>query len=207
MNKNMSSTRKLAIMGVMMALTLIGIFIGLIPLNTVSATIAHIPTIIVGIILGPIYGLVMGAAFGIMTMLRAIIAPPSPWDALFMNPLVSVLPRMMIGLVAGYVFKLVSLLFKKRQGIVRLVGSALAGILGSFTNTFLVLGALYLLYAKKIVDMYEMADTAAVKAAFIGIVGTSGVGEAILSMLVCVAVISAYYAVYKNEINASLAEK
>jgi uncharacterized membrane protein len=46
-------------------------------------------------------GLIVGLGFGIMSLLRALIAPTSPFDAAFINPIVSVLPRVLFGLIAG----------------------------------------------------------------------------------------------------------
>jgi uncharacterized membrane protein len=89
MNKNMSSTRKLVILGVMLAITIISVYTVLIPVGSVSATISHIPTIIVSVILGPVYGLIMGASFGLVTLFRALTSPLSPLDPLFIMRLVA----------------------------------------------------------------------------------------------------------------------
>ena len=91
-----------------------------------NATIMHIPAIVGGALEGPVVGLLAGAIFGIFSFLYAE-------NPVFLNPLVAVLPRLLIGVVAWAVF--VGL---RRWSID--LASAAAGIVGSFTNTVGVLG-------------------------------------------------------------------
>jgi len=205
MNKNMSSTRKLVILGVMLAVTIISVYTVLIPVGSVSATISHIPTIVVGIILGPVYGLIMGASFGLVTLFRALTSPLSPLDPLFINPLISVLPRMLIGVTSYYAYVGVRHIFGKKT-VGQTVSSAVAGVIGSLTNTVFVLGMLYIVYAQEIMKRIELADKAAVKTVIWGVVTTNGIIEAIIAGIITTAIVSAYYVVYRNEINTPAAK-
>ncbi len=56
---------------------------------------------------GPKAGWLMGTAMGIVIMIRAMTMPMSILDPLFINPLVSVVPRMFIGVVAYWVYALI----------------------------------------------------------------------------------------------------
>lgn len=175
-----TKTRKLTFMAAMLALT---IFLdlsplGAIPVGAVSATIVQVPTILTGILYGPLYGMIMGLLMGITSLLHALTRPVTPLDPLFINPLVSVLPRMLIGLFAGLVFMLLVKLFKNKM---RFIGATIAGAVGALTNTVFVLGALYLIYAEKIIMDIGLQDSAALKTLIWGIVTTNGVAE----MLVC----------------------
>lgn len=175
-----TKTRKLTFMAAMLGLT---IFLdlsplGAIPVGAVSATIVQIPTILTGILYGPLYGMIMGLLMGITSLLHALTRPVTPLDPLFINPLVSVLPRMLIGLFAGLVFMLLVKLFKNKM---RFIGATIAGAVGALTNTVFVLGALYLIYAEKIIMDIGLQDSAALKTLIWGIVTTNGVAE----MLVC----------------------
>ncbi len=145
--KSLKETKNLVIMGMMLALTIIFDItpLGAIPLGAVSATITHLPTIVVGIIIGPVAGLIMGTLFGIISLIHALTRPITPLDPLFVNPLLSVLPRMFIGVVSHYVFSFFMNTIKKSY-----ISSFIAGILGSLTNTVLVLGMLVLLYGQKV---------------------------------------------------------
>ena len=75
-----------------------------------------------------------------ITFIRAFVWPTSPLATIvFTNPLVSVLPRILIGVVAGYTFMWLS----KRLSS-KILSTGVAAVLGSLTNTVLVLGQIYL---------------------------------------------------------------
>ncbi len=97
-----------------------------------ALTIMHVPVIIGAVIEGPVVGLAIGLIFGIYSLLQGAIAPTGPADALFTNPLISILPRLFIGPVAWLVWRAL-----KRWPAPGLIA---AGIAGSLTNTLLVLG-------------------------------------------------------------------
>ena len=103
-------TRKIAIAGIMGALCIAMAFtpIGYIPLGPTKATIIHIPVIVAAILEGPLVGGIVGLIFGLSSILNALFFPTIT-SYVFLNPLVSVLPRILVGLVAYYVFAL----FKK----------------------------------------------------------------------------------------------
>ena len=134
--KNMPEerTRKIVIAGIMSA---IAIFLGVTRLGFItwfsgaSLTIMHVPVIIGAVLEGPVVGLVIGLIFGVSSMIQAAVAPGGPADALFTNPLISVLPRLFIGPVAWLVWKSLK--------NISAVGLVVAGALGSLTNTILVL--------------------------------------------------------------------
>jgi uncharacterized membrane protein len=125
------NTRQIVIAGIIggIALFLGATRIGFIPVPIPligNATIMHIPAIIGGALEGPVVGLLVGAIFGIFSFLNAD-------NPVFLNPIVAVVPRLFIGVVAWAVF--VGL---RRWSID--LASAAAGVLGSFTNTVGVLG-------------------------------------------------------------------
>src|SRR5918994_7007833 len=62
-----------------------------------NATIMHIPAIVGGALEGPIVGLLAGAIFGIFSFLQAD-------NPVFLNPVVPIVPRLLIGVVAWAVF-------------------------------------------------------------------------------------------------------
>ena len=130
-------TRKIVITGVMGAISaLLGwTHWGFIPWFTgASLTVLHVPVIIGAVLEGPVVGMAIGLIFGLFSMLQAAIAPTGPIDVFFTNPIISVIPRLLIGPVAWLVWRSL-----KRWPIPAL---AIAGIAGSLTNTVLVLGLL-----------------------------------------------------------------
>lgn len=184
-------TKKTVLMGVLLA---VGILLDIspfsaIPIGSVSATINLIPVIIGGIILGPIYGLYLGIGMGVVSLLHAMMRPVTPFDILFINPLLSVLPRAFIGVVSAYVHAWIRKWFGKE-----ILGYILGAAAGSLTNTVLVLVMMYFLYAPRIIEMaatipgLELTDAAAVRSLLYGIGATNGLMEAIVAAVVTVTV-------------------
>ncbi|MBG0785204.1 MAG: ECF transporter S component [Anaerolineaceae bacterium] len=165
-------TRKIVITGVLSA---ISIFLGLTRLGFIpwisgaSLTIMQVPVIIGAILEGPVVGSVIGLLFGIFSLIQAAVAPTGPTDVWFTNPLLSVVPRLLIGPVAWLIYNSL-----KRWKVPALIA---AGLGGSLTNTVLVLGMIGLLgYVPW--------------AALWAIVVANGLPEAVASAILVVAVVS-----------------
>ncbi|MCX7774682.1 MAG: ECF transporter S component [Rectinemataceae bacterium] len=138
-----SWVRKMIVAGALSAVS-IALFLtpfGYIPwFAGASLTVMHVPAIIGGVLEGPVVGGVIGAIFGITSLIKAATAPQGPIDVFFTNPLVSVIPRILVG-IAGW------LIATLLRGLNRQLGYLAAGAVGSLTNSVLVLGALVLLQA------------------------------------------------------------
>jgi uncharacterized membrane protein len=102
--------RQIVITGALGAISiLLGVTkLGFIPffLGT-SITIMHVPVIVGAILEGPWVGTVIGLIFGIFSLVWAYIGPNGPGDVYFQNILISVLPRLFIGLMAYLAYRLV----------------------------------------------------------------------------------------------------
>ncbi len=126
------NTRRIVIAGVLGAIAIVlgWTQIGFIPVPNVSgrATIMHIPAIIGAVLEGPVVGILAGGIFGIFSMLQDT-------TGLFANPLVSVVPRLLIGLTSWLVYRALA---KTNVDL----AAAVAGIVGTLTNTILVVGML-----------------------------------------------------------------
>jgi uncharacterized membrane protein len=82
--------------------------IGYIYIGGVPLTLIHIP-VLIGVFLLPLkYSLVLGLFFGLGSLLRAL-GSPVLLDPAFVNPLVSVLPRLLFVVAAFYLIKLFKL--------------------------------------------------------------------------------------------------
>ncbi len=135
------TTRKLAVAGALGAVTvLLGITrLGFIPwFSGAAITIMQVPVIIGAIIEGPVVGIAVGAIFGIFSLFQAAVAPTGVLDPFFVNPLISVLPRVLIGPAAYGIY----VLLKKPSRIPAAVPPAVASFAGSIVNTVAVLAAL-----------------------------------------------------------------
>jgi len=155
---------------------------GFIPLPFAKATIMHIPVIIGAIIEGPVVGVLIGLIFGIFSIMQNIMAPNVLSFALI-NPLVSVLPRILIGLTSYYVYSLIK---SKNEGFSIIT----ATVIGSLTNTFGVLTMIYVLYASRYAHAKGISASAAAETIY-GIALINGVPEAIIAVIISVPVILA----------------
>ncbi len=168
MEQSVLSIRKIVITGILAAIAiLLGVTrIGFIPVPNVSghATIMHVPAILGGVMEGPVVGALIGTIFGLFSFLQA----SSP---LFKNPLVSVFPRIWIGVVAYYAY------VASRKAFGEVTALAIAGVLGTLTNTVLVLGMavlVKLLPVKVIPTIIPQAVAELIIAAIITVVVVGG---------------------------------
>ena len=127
MSTSYAKTRKLAQLALFIAIQAVLTFTPLgfiqIPGGMVSFTIMHIPVVIAAVLMGPMYGSILGLSFGVFSMLKATFSPVAVTDMLFSpfssgDPIGSlvmcVLPRILLGLVAGWLYVLLSRHMKNR---------------------------------------------------------------------------------------------
>jgi uncharacterized membrane protein len=189
----LNNTRKLTFLGVMLALTIA--FVAITALPTASASMAlliFIPTIVTSIVMGPKAGALMGFCAGVTTLLRGLLAPLSPFDLFFINPLVSVLPRIFIGVVPYYIYKLLNALFKNSSNGEK-IAVLVAGASGAIVNTALVMTMLYIIYVKEIVELVG----ASFKTLLLSIISSSAILEAVVAAVLTFPVVLAYKKIYK----------
>jgi uncharacterized membrane protein len=162
------NVRQIVIAGILggIAIFLGATRLGFIPVPNLAgnATIMHVPAILGSVLEGPVVGVIVGGIFGIYSWLYAEIP-------LFKDPIVAIVPRLLIGIVAWLAF--VGL---KRWSVD--LASAVAGVLGSLTNTIGVLGLGVLfgyLPLAAVVPIVPQAIAEAVLAAVVTVVVVRGV--------------------------------
>lgn len=179
-NKMEFSQRDIAYLAIFGALTLLLGFTNLgyipIPFLGIDITTIHIPTIIVAVLLGWQAGGLMGLLFGITSLITAFMRP-TPLSPMFFNPLVSVLPRVCVGIAAGLVFELMQ---KKKLPLT--FSLPIAAIVGTLTNTILVLSSMLLIYSDTFIKIFGPHVFKVISF----IVGTNGVVEMIVAILLVV---------------------
>jgi len=193
MEKNVSRTRKLVLTAALSALIIVlGITkLGLIPLGpAASVTILHVPIILAACLCGLPSALFTGAVFGIMSLVQAAMSPSGALDPLFVNPLCSVLPRMLTAVVAWLLWKLFTLIPK----MPKILSAAITGFLATVAHTLLVIGCLYI---------FKGADVRAAMGgigyfALIGALAFNATLEALASTIVCAAVYTGIF-ISKNK--------
>ena len=180
--------------------------LGYIPLPFMKATIMHIPVIIGACLLGHRVGAGLGALFGVTSVVMATINPNitsfvftpfysfnEQFHGSIWSIVVAMLPRILIGVVSGYVFILVKKVIKNDT-----VSLMLAGVSGAMTNTIGVMGLIYIFFG----EQYAIAggkDPQLLLGIIIGIIATNGVMEAIIAAILTAAVCKAVLTAFKGQ--------
>ena len=174
------NVRKIVITGVLAAIAiLLGVTrLGFIPVPNISgnATIMHVPAIIGGVMEGPVVGLLIGGIFGVFSWLQAT----SP---LFADPLVAVLPRLFIGVTAYYSYAWT----RKQNEYLALV---VAGIVGTLTNTILVLGMIVIRGYMPLAGVVPIIPQA--------------IAEVVIAVIITVAVVTGWKRIEKGQGGSSI---
>lgn len=150
-NENNSMNYKIAMAGAFSALSIILSFtpLGYIQLgNAIQITLMHIPVILATLLAGLIPGLATGFVFGVSSLVKNLMlgAAASPF---FMNPLVSVLPRLLFPVSVWAIFTLLNFI----PHMPKIISVAFSAALGTFVHTVLVMGAIFILFGDKLLLM------------------------------------------------------
>ncbi len=131
-------TSDIAVAAIFLSLILLFVFV---PINIFGIDIAFIPLIAIFIaadVKGLGMGLFAGCSFGLASLSAAFLRP-NPFSPMFYNPLVSVVPRIIIPIAVYFMFKLVKkLMHKAPQEVSTFAASSASAIAGVLTNTTLV---------------------------------------------------------------------
>ena len=167
--------------------------LGMIQLPIIKATTVHIPVILGAILLGPGAGAILGAVFGICSLVSNTMAPTllsfafSPFLSTTGIPgalkaiWISVGCRILIGVTAGWLW----VLFTKIK-LNQFIALPIVGFVGSMVNTVTVMGSIYFLFAQQYAEAKEVALTA-VFGLVMGTVTASGIPEAIAAAILVLA--------------------
>ncbi len=167
------------------------------PILAIQATTIHIPVIIGSILLGWKSGAYLGAVFGLTSLINNTMAPGlisfcfSPFvnmgEGLGGSPLALVVcfvPRILCGIVPYFVYRALKNKCDDK------LSCLFSGVVGSMTNTILVMGMIYLFFGQS----YAAAEGIAVDAVFgaiLSVVATNGICEAIIAAVLASAVVIA----------------
>lgn len=182
-------TAMLAAVSIVLAVTPLG-FINIGFGLGVSATLMHIPVIVAALSQGMGSGMGVGLVFGAYSCYSAFTTP-TPANAVFQNPLVSILPRLLIGPAAYFSCRLMMRLFPQRKKLAWGVGAAA----GSLANTVFVVSAMLIVQPSIFIGEGESA-LVALKA--IGVlIATNGVAECVIAVILVMALMGALSRVKK----------
>lgn len=174
-------------------------FLGYIPLGFMNATIIHVPVIIGAILLGSKYGAFLGLVFGVTSVIRATITPNvtsfvfSPFVSINgfggngWSLVIAIVPRVLIGVVAYYVFAAMMKFFRDKKGG-HTISLWIAGVAGSLTNTLLVMNLIYIFFG----ESYAAASNKLAEGFYMVIMSViviNGVPEAIVAGILVTSIV------------------
>lgn len=111
-------------------------WLGIMPLGAfiigASATIIQFTVALSGIILGPKYGAVVGFFWGGLSFINALTHPGTIGSLMFQNPATAFIPRILVGLVIGWLF---NYFLRQRPIATRTIGLGILGVLAALVNT------------------------------------------------------------------------
>lgn len=209
-----SKTKQIAIMGMFAAIIFLLAFtpIGYIQLPFIKATVIHIPVIIGSILLGYKYGAVLGFLFGVTSLMNNTMSPalssfvfspliplPGAQRGSLLALVICFVPRILVGITPYFTYLC---LIKVGGKKLKAIWLAIAGVVGSMTNTLLVMHLIFFLFK----DAYAEIRNVAVEAVYgviLGIIAANGVPEAIVAGILTAAVCGAMQAVMRSEKKAT----
>ncbi len=151
-----NAIRRMVVAGMLSAITAVLVFtpIGMIPLPPplLAVTMVHIPVILAALAEGPVVGLTVGLVFGLCSLIRAWESGMVGLTLFFRNPLVSVLPRLVVSLMALGAYLLWKKLVRQNK-LTDKLGIAVAAALGAVTNTVCCLGMILALYGGELNEL------------------------------------------------------
>ncbi|MDR3293714.1 MAG: 5-formyltetrahydrofolate cyclo-ligase [Clostridiales bacterium] len=132
---------------------------------------------------GRFIGIATGTMFGIISLIASFILP-QPLAPCFQNPLISVLPRIFIGLVVYTVYGLLdkAIKNKKKNKAVDYAKFGIAAATGAIFNTLTVMGMIWLFFGGRDVTSGEIS-TAITPELILAVIATNGTLELALTLI------------------------
>lgn len=210
--RSRSRTQTMVLMAMFTAIILIMAFtpIGLINLPLIKATILHVPVIIGAIVLGPAAGAYFGGLFGLTSIIKNTITPsalsfaftpavpvPGTGHGSFWAIIICFVPRILVGITPWLFYAAINKAAPRMNNGARAGVLAASGIIGSFTNTALVMSLIYGLFKTAYATMSNIPVNE-VGAVILGIVAANGIPEAICAAVITPIVCLVLFRIRKN---------
>lgn len=179
--------------------------IGYLPIGPgLTVTLIPIPVVIGAIVLGPFAGAILGAVFGLTSFSMCLFQRDAFGVLLFnISPfktfIICMVPRIIMGLLCGYIFKLIY-----NTKMKKVVPFAVSSLAGPLLNTVLFMGTLWLLFrdAAPVVGMAKSVGSTGFFSFIIGFVGVNALIEASVCLVVATAVSKGIF-YYVSKLNNS----
>lgn len=194
---NNKKTLSMVMTALFMAIIAIMTFIpnvGYINLIVIKAILLHVPVIVGSIVLGPKKGAILGATFGITSLIKNTLEPSllsfafSPFYQVGeiggngWSVVIALVPRTLVGVIPYFIFTGLERLLKNLKGR-RAIALPAACAAGALTNTMLVMNFIYFCFKEEFAAAKNIALDAAYSA-ILGIIAVNGIPEAIVATVI-----------------------
>lgn len=199
-------TKNLTLFAFFLAIELILLFtpLGFLRIGPLSATLMHIPVIIIAITMGRKYGCALGLIFGLCSIWSATFTPGitsfcfSPFITVgnvsgnFASIIIALAPRVLIGYCAASVYT-----FGKKHSHSESISVIVGALSGALTNTVLVLGLITVFFGHEYASALSIPYHTLISV-LLGVVFTNGIAEAVIGCIVTWMVYKALKPILKN---------
>ena len=168
--------------------------LGSIPIGPIVATLSCIPVIIASLLFSNKEGAIVGFCFGLFSFIVWTIIPPSPAFSFVFTPfyegaeyngnifslIICFAPRILTGITPYLIYNLLKKFIKKD-----IISLMISSIVGSLTNTILVMLLIYISFNKEYSTLMGLSMLDIIKIT----ITTNGLVEAILAMIISPAIV------------------
>ena len=177
------SIQRITRLGILMGLIILMTFIpniGYIQTGLFSITTIHIPVLIGAALMGPIGGLVLGLTWGLTSYFYALTLGTIE-AMIFLNPMVSIVPRVLVGLIVSY-----TTLALDKVDMKEVLKYGLVAGVGTLSNTVLVLSSIFIFASEGVLSFNQAFSTIITI-----IISTNGLLELFAAVIIVPAVVKA----------------
>lgn len=177
------SIQRITRLGILMGLIILMTFIpniGYIQTGLFSITTIHIPVLIGAALMGPIGGLVLGLTWGLTSYFYALTLGTIE-AMIFLNPMVSIVPRVLVGLIVSY-----TTLALDKVNMKEVLKYGLVAGVGTLSNTVLVLSSIFIFASEGVLSFNQAFSTIITI-----IISTNGLLELFAAVIIVPAVVKA----------------
>ena len=189
MNRKKSETQRLTLAAFFVAIEIVltTTQLGYLPIGPISITTMHLPVILAGIILGPGYGSVIGAVYGLTSVLNATFRPGltsfcfSPFISIgnvsgnFASLLIAFVPRIFLGWFSGVLYRILNGKLHNSW-----LSAMISAGINTLIHTLLVMGMIVLFFGKA----YAAAVQIPVGSIIAVVIASNGIWEILLAVIV-----------------------
>ncbi|TGE64389.1 ECF transporter S component [Weissella confusa] len=159
-------------------------WLGTLPLGAfaigAAVTIITFTVAIGAMVLGPRAGALLGFGWGAYSLWHAWTSAPSIGALIFRNPITAIVPRMLVGLIIGYLYWR---FVKNRPMGQQTIWLAGLGALSAFVNTFFVLSITWIGFTVMHTTAFGIPDSGLANYLIVSIAGFNGVFEIIVGAI------------------------